>query len=595
MSSAYSDITHQAKRRALASASVDSDSDDSETTTSRRSRIAEDKDNEVVLADAAAGANADDFIDQRDADYDAADFELLDAEALAEAGMDVDELLRLVDSAPAVKEMDDAELRAGLARLQRAADANLMARAKHPDEPLKFLPSELDLDEAVKALAGLATEPALFPVFASLRGPALLAQLLTHENLDIGLGAAGLLSELLDDTALTAPAPQERAAAWALAGALAGDGALTALCAFLLRLDESVSEHAKGAAAVLTLFYAIISAAAEVSSAAAAAALAGESAAADTEAVVATAAATASALATECGLVPWLLLRVRYGDVHPYFARAGATGTASNAEAAAHAPATAAAGRHRVRPPAAYAAGAFSETRALAAELLALLLTAPSPSAASGSDAMDLGAAARGAVVAADGLEDLVSAVGPYRRPPPVDPSTGRAAVPAPLEEEFAANLFLALTAALSYPYPAVTVTGASATATATATAPAAAAAQADPVAMFVRAEGLELMLAAARVQCPLMPAALKVIETALDSAAAAALAAEAAADADADADTDAEGSVMDAGAVATRLVEVGAIKTLFPLFVGDLGKRFAVDEAAIASRLMAICTYNIV
>jgi len=47
MSSAYSDITHQAKRRALASASVDSDSDDSETTTSRRSRIAEDKDNEV--------------------------------------------------------------------------------------------------------------------------------------------------------------------------------------------------------------------------------------------------------------------------------------------------------------------------------------------------------------------------------------------------------------------------------------------------------------------------------------------------------------------------------------------------------------------
>jgi hypothetical protein len=531
----HADIMHQAKR-AISNATVGSDDEEDSS-----ARVVQ-----LPAADATAPmpASGAEYTDHRDRDMDAADFELLDAAALAEQGMDVDALLQLVDAAPEVKEMDDSELRQAVARLTRAADANFKARLKHPDDPLKFLQSEIDLDEAIKALSAIATEPRLFPTFAALRAPQALAQLLTHENLDIGLEAVAIFSELVDEDVLTtseAGRESERASAWGLVANFVADGVFPALAAFLYRLDESIKEHAEGVDRILSSFDALFKARVEM-----------------------------AVELRNCGLLSWLLLRIRYSDAHPYFLPppsaadavfVDAAETAAAQAAAAAPPSAAAASRQLVRPPAAYIYAAtrpFPPNRLYASELLAQMLAAPGP-------------AVKAALCACDGIEDLVSAVGPYRRPPPVNPQTGKTIGCGAQEEEFAANLYLSLAAALTPPFSADASDAAAATA------------PTDSVTLFVRSEGLELMLATARKQVQWLPYALKVLETALTGAAAVP-----SSDAGADASPDAAAATP--ASVAQRLLDAGALKVLFPLYVADLGKKHAANERAIASRLSHIC-----
>lgn len=73
---------------------------------------------------------------------------------------------------------------------------NMEARLKYPDQPERFLDSELDLDENVKALAQVASSPELFPVL--IDGPTLgtLLAVVGHENVDIAADALDLLSDL---------------------------------------------------------------------------------------------------------------------------------------------------------------------------------------------------------------------------------------------------------------------------------------------------------------------------------------------------------------------------------------------------------------
>lgn len=62
--------------------------------------------------------------------------------------------------------------------------------------------SEIALDAEVKALLELAASPELYPQFVRAGGPALVAQVLVHENADIALGAVDLLAEITDTDAL---------------------------------------------------------------------------------------------------------------------------------------------------------------------------------------------------------------------------------------------------------------------------------------------------------------------------------------------------------------------------------------------------------
>ncbi len=64
----------------------------------------------------------------------------------------MDEILKLVEDAPEVKEMDEVQVQQMTIKLQRCVDENLELRTKFPNEPRKFLDSEVALDETIQAL-----------------------------------------------------------------------------------------------------------------------------------------------------------------------------------------------------------------------------------------------------------------------------------------------------------------------------------------------------------------------------------------------------------------------------------------------------------
>lgn len=198
--------------------------------------------------------------DERDEDYDA-DFFLErrgggneDDEVGDAAGVngltstELDEILRKVEEAPEVKEMDDHQLRVAVNRLAKATEKNAILRAKHPDDPEKFLNSELDLDEAIKALKNVATEPGLYGLFVSLGAVPLLQGLLDHENVDIGIEVIGLFSEMLEPDALNVSETTDEkdvAEAWRLVETLVMGKCLESMVKLVDRLTESESEHAQ--------------------------------------------------------------------------------------------------------------------------------------------------------------------------------------------------------------------------------------------------------------------------------------------------------------------------------------------------------------
>ncbi|KNE71428.1 hypothetical protein AMAG_15661 [Allomyces macrogynus ATCC 38327] len=107
----------------------------------------------------------------------------------------------LVDQAENVDvaELDASALKKVMLRFDKALTKNQALRAKHPDEPTKFIDSEIDLDAEARSLAILATAPHLYRDAIRLGMPQGLIALLTHENPDIGIAALEVIGELTDD------------------------------------------------------------------------------------------------------------------------------------------------------------------------------------------------------------------------------------------------------------------------------------------------------------------------------------------------------------------------------------------------------------
>jgi beta-catenin-like protein 1 len=193
---------------------------------------------------------------------------LREAEAEAAAG-----------GAAAAEPIDARGARRAAAALERAFRRNVEARAKHAGDPARFLESELELDEAVRGLAPVASAPGLYAELLAAGAPATLLALLPHENGDVAAAALELLAELVGADA----AADDPAAAAALLDALLAGGLLPALAARLAALDESVPEEAAAAHHAL----AVVEAGAELR------------------------AEFAAAAAAEPGLLEWVLARLR--------------------------------------------------------------------------------------------------------------------------------------------------------------------------------------------------------------------------------------------------------------------------------------------
>lgn len=105
----------------------------------------------------------------------------------------------LVASAEALPQTDittEAELESKFTSLKKAYAANSQLRLRYADAPPRFLQSELELDDAIRALAPVAVSPALFPSLIARGTLHTITALLTHENEDIVYRSIALLHDL---------------------------------------------------------------------------------------------------------------------------------------------------------------------------------------------------------------------------------------------------------------------------------------------------------------------------------------------------------------------------------------------------------------
>ena len=103
-------------------------------------------------------------------------------------------------AAPDNDKIDVAWLRRTALNFEKRITRNAELRARHEDEPARFIDSEADLDATIKTLSILGEHPELYPDFANKSGcVGSLVSLLAHENTDIAIDAVEIIGELTDE------------------------------------------------------------------------------------------------------------------------------------------------------------------------------------------------------------------------------------------------------------------------------------------------------------------------------------------------------------------------------------------------------------
>lgn len=97
------------------------------------------------------------------------------------------------------EKFDISWLRKTALAFEKRISKNAEMRAKYEDDPSKFMASEADLDDDIKALSILSEHSELYGEFAKLGCVASLVSLLAHENTDIAIDTIQILAELTDE------------------------------------------------------------------------------------------------------------------------------------------------------------------------------------------------------------------------------------------------------------------------------------------------------------------------------------------------------------------------------------------------------------
>lgn len=126
--------------------------------------------------------------------------------------------------------------------LEKRILRNQEMRIKFPEQPEKFMESEVELNDALVELQVVATVPHLYPVVVRLQTISSMLQLLSHENTDIALALLDLLHEMTDPAVVMESAEE----ALTFVEALLEHQLVPLLIQNLERLDSSVKEEADG-------------------------------------------------------------------------------------------------------------------------------------------------------------------------------------------------------------------------------------------------------------------------------------------------------------------------------------------------------------
>ena len=99
--------------------------------------------------------------------------------------------------------LDEAGVKKILLAFEKKTTKNQELRIKFPDQPEKFMESEMELHDAVQEMLHIATVPNLYPILVELNCVPSMLGLLSHDNTDIAVGVVNLLQELTDVDTLT--------------------------------------------------------------------------------------------------------------------------------------------------------------------------------------------------------------------------------------------------------------------------------------------------------------------------------------------------------------------------------------------------------
>ncbi|XP_058859731.1 beta-catenin-like protein 1 isoform X1 [Acipenser ruthenus] len=158
-----------------------------------------------------------------------------DKKKLLEKLMDHDEDL---ESEP----VDESSVKKMILTFEKRAYKNQELRIKFPDNPEKFMESELDLNDIIQEMHVIATMPDLYHLLVELNAVHSFLGLLSHENTDVAIGVVDLLQELTDIDTLQ----ESEEGAEVLIDALVEGQVVALLVQNMERLDEQVKEEADG-------------------------------------------------------------------------------------------------------------------------------------------------------------------------------------------------------------------------------------------------------------------------------------------------------------------------------------------------------------
>ncbi|CAG0924813.1 unnamed protein product, partial [Notodromas monacha] len=148
----------------------------------------------------------------------------------------------LEKDAPEVEQLDDTSLKRLILTYEKKSLKNQEMRMKFPDNPEKFMESEVDLNDAIQSLHIVATAPELYHILVETNAITSLVSLIPHENTDISTAVINLIQELTDVDTLN----ESKEGADVLIDALLRQQICGVLVSNLERLDENLKEEADG-------------------------------------------------------------------------------------------------------------------------------------------------------------------------------------------------------------------------------------------------------------------------------------------------------------------------------------------------------------
>ncbi|XP_029995347.1 beta-catenin-like protein 1 [Sphaeramia orbicularis] len=169
--------------------------------------------------------------------------EMRETEELTADGKKI--LERLMDQDeddPEAEPVDESSVKKMILTFEKRSYKNQELRIKFPDNPEKFMESELDLNDIIQEMHVIATMPDLYHLLVELNAVHSLLGLLSHENTDVAIAVVDLLQELTDIDTLH----ESEEGAEVLIDALVEGQVVALLVQNMERLDEQVKEEADG-------------------------------------------------------------------------------------------------------------------------------------------------------------------------------------------------------------------------------------------------------------------------------------------------------------------------------------------------------------